>query len=140
VLSYKDDNERLMKSQEQQNGFNIKLLQSLDMIEKKVDKETDSSKSKDHRSHAKKEESRSVGRHHHHSPRHSVRREESSPSLSPVRKHRRSSGVDELQGEMRKIKPPTFDGEHKKDEDAEAWLVGDEEVFPIAQLFLTGRR
>jgi hypothetical protein len=75
VLRYKDDNERLMKSQEKQNGFNIKLLQSLDMIEKKVDKETDSSKSKDHRSHAKKEESRSVGRHHHHSPRHLVRRE-----------------------------------------------------------------
>jgi hypothetical protein len=30
--------------------------------------------------------------------------------------------VDELQGEMNKIKPPTFDGEHKKDEDAEIWI------------------
>jgi hypothetical protein len=27
--------------------------------------------------------------------------------------------VDDLQGEMKKIKPPKFDGEHKKDEDAE---------------------
>jgi hypothetical protein len=25
---------------------------------------------------------------------------------------------------MNKIKPPTFDGEHKKDEDAETWLMG----------------
>jgi hypothetical protein len=25
---------------------------------------------------------------------------------------------------MNKIKPPTFDGEHKKDEDAETWLLG----------------
>jgi hypothetical protein len=32
--------------------------------------------------------------------------------------------VDELKGEMNKIKPPTFDGEHKKDEDVEAWLLG----------------
>jgi hypothetical protein len=32
--------------------------------------------------------------------------------------------VDELQGEMRNIKPPTFDGENMKDEDAEAWLLG----------------
>jgi hypothetical protein len=58
------------------------------MIEKKVDKETDSSKSKDHISHAKKEEYRSVGRHHHHPPRHLVRREGSSPSLSPIKKHK----------------------------------------------------
>jgi hypothetical protein len=32
--------------------------------------------------------------------------------------------VDELKGEMNKIKPPTFDGEHKKDEDVETWLLG----------------
>jgi hypothetical protein len=25
---------------------------------------------------------------------------------------------------MNKIKPPTFDGENKKDEDAETWLLG----------------
>jgi hypothetical protein len=40
VQSYKVDNERLMKSKEKQYGFNIKLLQSLDIIEKKMDKET----------------------------------------------------------------------------------------------------
>jgi hypothetical protein len=34
VQSYKVDNERLMKSKEQQDGFNIKLMQSLDIIEK----------------------------------------------------------------------------------------------------------
>jgi hypothetical protein len=35
-----------------------------------------------------------------------------------MRNHRRY-GVDELKGEMNKMKNPTFDGEHKKDEDAE---------------------
>jgi hypothetical protein len=32
--------------------------------------------------------------------------------------------VDELKGEMNKIKPPTFDGDHKKDEDVETWMLG----------------
>jgi hypothetical protein len=84
VQSYKVDNERLMKSKEQQDGFNIKLLQSLDIIEKKMDKKTKSSKSKSHRSHDKIRETRSVDRHHQHSPRHLVRGAHSisSPSLS----------------------------------------------------------
>jgi hypothetical protein len=55
---------------------------------------------------------------HRHSPKHSFRKTHSSSSPSLVRKHKRMTGVDELQGEMNKIKPPTFDGEHKKDEHA----------------------
>jgi hypothetical protein len=46
VQSYKVDNKKLMKSKEQQEDFNIKLMQSLDIIEKKMDKETESSKSR----------------------------------------------------------------------------------------------
>jgi hypothetical protein len=131
VQSYKDDNERLMKSKEQQEDFNIKLMQSLDRIEKKMDKENGSRKSGSHRSPDERRRERSVGRHHHHSPRNSTRREHSSSSPSPVRKHKRRSRVDELQGEMNKIKPPTFDGEHKKDEDAETWLLGMRKYFQL---------
>jgi hypothetical protein len=32
---------------------------------------------------------------------------------------------------MNKIKPPTFDGEHKKDEDAETWLLGMKKYFQL---------
>jgi hypothetical protein len=39
--------------------------------------------------------------------------------------------VDELQGEMNKIKPPTFDSEHKRDEDAETWLLGMIKYFQL---------
>jgi hypothetical protein len=39
--------------------------------------------------------------------------------------------VDELKGEMNKIKPPTFEGEHKKEEDAEAWLFGMRKYFQL---------
>jgi hypothetical protein len=92
VQSYKDDNERLMKSKEQQEGFNINLMQSLDIIEKKMDKENDSSKSGSHGSHDERRRTRSVGRHHHHSPRNSTRRAHSSSIPSPVRNIRGGLG------------------------------------------------
>jgi hypothetical protein len=93
-------------------------MQSLDIIEKNMDKESESVKSGSHRSHDERRRKISLNMHHHHFPRHSTRREHISSSLSPVRKHKRRSGVDELQREMNKIKPPTFDVEHNKDEDA----------------------
>jgi hypothetical protein len=36
-----------------------------------------------------------------------------------------------LQGKLRKIKPPSFDGENKKGEDAEAWLLGMRKYFQL---------
>ena len=96
----------------------MKLMKILDIIENKLDKESGSSKLGSHRTPEKKGRSRSGSRHHHHSQNNSHRISHSSSSPSPVRKHRRS-GVDELKGKMNKIKPPTFDGEHKKDEDVE---------------------
>jgi hypothetical protein len=45
VLSHKYDNDKLMKSKELQEDFNIKLMQILNIIEKKMDKQTESSRS-----------------------------------------------------------------------------------------------
>jgi hypothetical protein len=39
--------------------------------------------------------------------------------------------VDELQGEMNKIKPPTFDGENNKDKDVETWFLGMRNYFQL---------
>jgi hypothetical protein len=39
--------------------------------------------------------------------------------------------VDELKGEMNKIKPPTFDEEHKKYEETETWLLGMRKYFQL---------
>ena len=44
--------------------------------------------------------------------------------MSPFRHHKRRNVKDYLQGELVKIKPPTFVGEDKKGEDVEAWLLG----------------
>jgi hypothetical protein len=104
-------------------------MKSLEIIEKKLDKERDSRKIGSHQT-SEGRISRSVGRHHHHSQGFSKRRAHSSSSPSPTKKHR-TYGVDELKGEMNKIKPPTFDREHKKEEDAETWLLGMRKYFQL---------
>ena len=45
VQRHKDDNERLMKDKEKQDDFNSKLLEGLNRIEKKLVKESNSSRS-----------------------------------------------------------------------------------------------
>jgi hypothetical protein len=39
--------------------------------------------------------------------------------------------VDELKGEMNNIKPPTFDGENHKDEEAQTWLISMRKYFQL---------
>jgi hypothetical protein len=116
------DRRKLRKAQEKQAKFNIKLLKSLERIEKKLDKESVSSRTGSHQT-SEGRSSRSVGRHHHHSQGCSKRRKPNSSSPSPTKKNRRS-GLDELKGEMNNIKSPKFDGEHQKEEDVETWLLG----------------
>jgi hypothetical protein len=95
-----------------------------------LDKESDSGKSGSHRYPDEKRKSSSVRRHNHHSQGHSKRRAHNSSSPSPTRKHKRT-GVDELKGEMNKIKPLAFDGEHKKEEDVKTWLLGMRKYFQL---------
>jgi hypothetical protein len=44
--------------------------------------------------------------------------------VSLVRHKRRKQEVDSLQGEMRKIKAPSFEGEREREYDVEAWFLG----------------
>jgi hypothetical protein len=130
VQSHKYDNERIMRAKEQQDDFNMNLMQSLNIIEKKLDKESGSRKSGSHRSPNEKRRTISVSRHHHHSPRHSNKNKNNNSIPSPIRRHRKS-GVYDLRGQMNKIKPPTFDGEHKNDEYVETWLLGMRKYFQL---------
>jgi hypothetical protein len=43
--------------------------------------------------------------------------------------------VDHLEGEFKKIKPTTFDGESKIGEEDEAWLLDIKKILPNLQLF-----
>ena len=60
----------------------------------------------------------------------------SSKEVSPVRHKRRSQEKEELHGEITKIKPPTFDGEKKRGEDVESWLLGMRMYFHLYQYSL----
>jgi hypothetical protein len=90
VQIHEADNERIKKVKEQQEDFNMKLMHILEIIENKLDKESGSRKSGSHRTPDEKIRTRSVSRHHQHSPRHSNKRAHNKSSPSPVRKHKRS--------------------------------------------------
>jgi hypothetical protein len=49
--------------------------------------------------------------------------------VSLLRRKRRRPEANILQGELRKIKPPTFNGEHKKGEETEAWPLEMKKYF-----------
>jgi len=39
--------------------------------------------------------------------------------------------LDSLQGELRKLKPPSFDDEREREDDVEAWLLGIMKYFQL---------
>jgi hypothetical protein len=117
-----------MKARNQQGEFNLKLMRSLERIQNKLDKETGSSKIGSRMTPERKIILRSISRHHRRSLKQSNKEAHSISSPSPTKNHRRSE-VDELKGEMNKIKPPTFDGEHQKEEDVETWMLGMRKYF-----------
>jgi hypothetical protein len=106
------------------------MLKSLERIERNLEKGSGSSKTESRRTPEKRRRSMSGRKHHRRSLKNSSREAHSSSSPSPTRKHR-TSGRDELKREMNKIKPPTFDGEHKKEEDVETWLLGMRKYFQM---------
>jgi hypothetical protein len=71
--THQTDSRKLRKSQDKQGEFNLKLMKSMERIEKKLDQERDSRKTESHLTY-KGRKSRSVGKHHHHSQGHSKRR------------------------------------------------------------------
>jgi hypothetical protein len=119
-----------MKVRDRQGKLNLRFMQSLERIEKKLEKGRDSSTMESRRTHGERSRLRSGSRHHSRSQRRSGSKTHSSSSPSPTRKHQKSER-EELKGEMNKIKPPTFDGEHKREEDAETWLLGKKNYFQL---------
>jgi hypothetical protein len=119
-----------MKIRDWQGEFNLKMLKSLEIIEKKLEKESDTSISRSVITPESRRRSRSGSRHYRLSSKHSGQETHSSSSPSPTRKHQKS-GRDEFKGEINKIKPPTFDDEHKKEEDAKTWVLGMKKYFQL---------
>jgi hypothetical protein len=49
--------------------------------------------------------------------------------VSHVRHQRQRHELDSLQGELRKLNPPSFDGEREREDDDEVGLVGTRKYF-----------
>jgi hypothetical protein len=117
---FKADNEKLKKAQQEQQEINEVLLRSI--VTKKIPKDDN------HEEEVSKRASKNSG----------VKTEkgdsssEGTPSAEdktiPDKKRKQT---DHLEGEFKKIKPATFDGESRTGEEAEAWLLDIKKYFQI---------
>jgi hypothetical protein len=141
VHSYKANNERLMREKSQ---INARVLQRLYQLQRQMKKGSNSRKEEEGRCHERRDYHGRVGyyrsarrAHGHHSPPYSERNfyasddPVSSPEVSPVRHQRRKQEIDSLQGEMRNLKPPSFEGEREREDDVEAWFLGLRRYFQL---------
>jgi hypothetical protein len=147
VQSYKEDNEKLMR---EQNQINSQVMQSLNQLHRQEKNGSDSRQEEEGRHHERRDNYKRVGHsrsasrtHRHHSPPYSTRKfyasedSISSPEVSHVRHQRRRHELDSLQGELRKLKPPSFDGEREREDDVEAWLLESGSIFSCTTTHLT---
>jgi hypothetical protein len=78
------DSRKLMKVKDRQGKVNLKFLESLERIEKKLEEGRDSGTTESCRTHGRRSRSRSGSQHHNRSQRHSDSKTHSSASPSPT--------------------------------------------------------
>jgi hypothetical protein len=137
----KVDNERMMKEQEKQTEINAVLLQSLSNLQGQMQHEPKVQKHGRISGHTRRSSSRKV-----HPkgkgpmPDHSTEKETSNSegssssrtsSYSRRKQRKQKTSKSHKFEEFRKAKPPSFNGEIKKGEEAEAWLLGLKKYFRV---------
>jgi hypothetical protein len=137
----KADNERMMKEQEKQTEINAVLLQSLSNLQRQMQHEPETQKhghisAHTERSTSKKVHPRGKGKASDNSSEKEDGDSEGSSSSRtssyPRRKQKKQKASKGLKfKEFKKAKPPSFDDEIKKGEEAEAWLLGLKKYFRV---------
>lgn len=115
IQSYKADNEQLKRAQEKQQEINEILLQSLQEKNNGKEPRTETRKGPEREESAEGKDSSSN------------ETQNSEIQAKTIGKRK----VDHLEGEFKKIKPTSFDGESKTGEEAEAWLLDIKKYFHI---------
>jgi hypothetical protein len=116
--------------------MNARVLHSLNQLQIQMKKGSNSRQEEEGRFHERRDDrgrdgySRSASKAHgNHSPPyleinfHALDDPVRSLEVSLVIHQRRKQEVDSLQGELRKLKPPSFEGERERGDDVEAWLL-----------------
>jgi hypothetical protein len=139
LQSCKVDNERMMKEQEKQTEINAVLLQSLSDLQRKMQHESEMQKHGHISGHTERRTSRKVhprvkGPVPDDSSEKEVGDSEGSSSnrngsYSRRKQKKQKTSKGHKFEEFRKAKPPSFNGEIKKGEEAEAWLLGLKKYF-----------
>ena len=113
----------LIKYQEEKHQLNAYMLQSLADLQRKIDFGQGTVKPKGSKSSTRRRRT---------SSRASDSEESSGDSSSSSRKGKRKMHHrDRSWDEFKKAKPPTFDGEVKIGQEAEAWLLGIKKYFQV---------
>jgi hypothetical protein len=141
LQSYKADNERMMKEQEKKTEINAVLLQSLSNLQRQMQHEPEMQKHGHISGHTERSTSRKVHPRgngpvpHDSSEKEAGDLEGSSSSRTGSYSQRKQKKQKTSKGhkfeEFRKAKPPSFDSEIKKGEEAEAWLIGMKKYFRV---------
>ena len=113
IQRYKANNKQLKKALEKQQDINEILLQSLHEKNNSKEPRTETRKGPEREESAERKSSSS----------NETQNSENQVKTGGKRK------VDHLEGEFKKIKPISFDGESKKGEEAKAWLLEIKKYF-----------
>ena len=115
---------RLIKVQEEKHYLNAAMLQSLIDLQRKIDSRQGTSRPEGSKSSTRRRRRTSSG---------SSDSKESSgdSSFSSHKRKRKRHHRDHSHDEFKKAKPPTFDGEIKTGQEAEAWLLGIKKYFQV---------
>ena len=126
--SVKRENERILRAQEELNQILSEKFQTEGRGRRTESKDTSHQHKSKKMKHAKNESSSSSEVFGEQRNFHSTSDSSDDDHYTKKRKYR---PYEEISGEFKKIKPPTFNGETKKGEEAKSWLSGMKNYFQI---------
>ena len=126
----KKENERILRAQEELNQIPMEKFQS-EGKDKPIGSENTSYQHKSKMSKQSKIESSSSSEIYGDSQRKNQQYSSDSSEDNYQYMKRKYKPYEEISGEFKKIKPPTFNGETEKGEEAKSWLFGLKKYFQI---------
>ena len=126
----KKENERILRAQEELNQILMEKFQS-EGKDKQIGSENTSYQHKSKKFKQSKIEISSSSEIYGDSHRKNHQYSSDSSEDNYHSRKRKFKPYEEISGELKKIKPPNFNGENEKGEEAEAWLSGMKKYFQI---------
>ena len=127
--SIKRENERILKAQEELNQILIEKFQTEGIRSRRLESEDVSHQRRSKKMKLEKIESSSSSEGF--GERQSYHTTSDSSEAELYDRKKKYKPYEEISGEFKKIKPPTFNGETEKGEEAESWLSGMRKYFQI---------